>query len=93
MDFTDYGAEQTLRWVLGQTAQTPPAQLFVKLHIGDPGADGTGNPSGTTVREEYVPDTINAPGGGSDGNSKGTAINVIKAVSVALHPFESVTTT
>ena len=69
MDFSDYGAEQTLRWVLGQTAQTPPTQLFVKLHIGDPGANGLDNPSGTTTREEYVAGTINAPGGGTDGNA------------------------
>ena len=69
MDFTDYGAEQTLRWVTGETPQTPPASLFVKLHIGDPGADGNQNPAQETVRQEYIPDTINAPGGGSDGNA------------------------
>ena len=69
MDFTDYGAEQTLRWVMGQAAQTPPAQLFVKLHIGDPGADAVDNPAAETTRQEWVADTINAPGGGTGGNA------------------------
>jgi len=69
VDFTDYGAEQTLRWVLGQTAQTPPAAFWVQLHIGDPGADGTANPAAETTRQEYTPDVINAPGGGTDGNA------------------------
>ncbi len=65
MDFTDYGAEQTLRWVLGQTAQTPPTQFFVALHIGDPGVDALANPAGETLRVEYIPDTINVTGGGT----------------------------
>ena len=65
MDFTNYGAEQTLRWVLGQTAQAPPTEFFCALHIGDPGPDGTDNPAGETLRVEYVPDTINAVGGGT----------------------------
>ncbi len=63
MDFTNYGAEQTLRWVLGQTAQTPPAEFFVALHIGDPGNAGVNNPAGETLRVEYIPDAINVVGG------------------------------
>ena len=65
MDFTNYGAEQTLRWVLGQTAQAPPTQLFLALHIGDPGADGTANPAVESLRVEYVADTIDVTGGGT----------------------------
>ena len=63
MDFTNYGAEQTLRWVLGQTAQAPPSQFFCALHIGDPGADGVDNPAGETLRVEYIPDVIDVVGG------------------------------
>ena len=65
MDFTNNGAEQTLRWVLGQTAQAPPTLFFVALHIGDPGADGVDNPAAETLRVEYVPDTIDDTGGGT----------------------------
>ena len=65
MDFADYGAEQTLRWVLGQTAQAPPTSLFVQLHIGDPGPDGVANIAGETLRVEYVAGTIDVTGGGT----------------------------
>ncbi len=65
MDFTNYGAEQTLRWVLGQTAQTPPTEFFLALHIGDPGPDAADNLAAETLRVEYVPDTIDDTGGGT----------------------------
>ncbi len=65
MDFTDYGAAQTLRWVLGQTAQSPPTQFFVALHIGDPGALGVANPAAETLRVEYIPGSIDDTGGGT----------------------------
>ena len=32
------------------TAYTGPAALWVKLHVGDPGAAGTANPAGHTTR-------------------------------------------
>ncbi len=65
MDFTDYGAAQTLRWVLGQTAQAPPTQFFVALHIGDPGPDALAFPAAETLRVEYFPGSIDDTGGGT----------------------------
>lgn len=53
MDFSNAGAKATLDWVLGD-AVTPPAQLFIQLHIGDPGADGTANPAVENTREEVT---------------------------------------
>ena len=67
MDFTNYGAEQTLRWGLGQTAQAPPTQLFLALHIGDPGADGTANPAGEWLRGGVGLGHIGGHGGGPGG--------------------------
>ena len=49
-DFTDHGALETIRWVLAQTPGTPPTDLFIQLHIGDPGPDGLGNPAANTER-------------------------------------------
>jgi len=63
VDFTNHGAAQTLRWVLGQTPGTPPPAFYVQLHIGDPGPDGTQNVAGESLRVEYVPDAINDAGG------------------------------
>ena len=65
MDFSDYGAAQTLRWVLGQTAQAPPTQFFVALHIGDPGPTALANPAAETLRVEYTPGSIDDTGGGT----------------------------
>lgn len=49
-DFTDYGALQTIKAVLAQTPDAFPTDLYVQLHIGDPGADGLGNPAANTLR-------------------------------------------
>ena len=35
-------------------AWTEPANFFVKLHIGDPGAAGAGNVAGETTRQEAI---------------------------------------
>lgn len=49
-DFTDHGALETLKAVLAQTPAAFPTDLYVQLHIGDPGADGLGNPAANTLR-------------------------------------------
>jgi len=49
-DFSDHGALQSLQWVLAQGTPVAPASLFVQLHVGDPGADGLGNPAANTER-------------------------------------------
>jgi len=50
MDFADNGALNTLKWILGQSPGTPPPGLFIQLHVGDPGKDGTANIAGETTR-------------------------------------------
>lgn len=42
-------ANKWLAWLCG-TAETAPAANYVQLHIGDPGALGTANPSAVTTR-------------------------------------------
>ncbi len=78
MDFTDNGAEQTLQWVLGQAAPTPPASLFIKLHIGDPGADGTGNPAANTERQQVTFATITSPGSSVEGSAQALTDAVVE---------------
>jgi len=50
-DFANYGALQTLVWVMTGTG-TPPSggDLYIKLHTGDPGAEGTDNAAANTTR-------------------------------------------
>jgi len=49
-DFSDHGALQSLQWILAQGTPVAPVSLYVQLHIGDPGADGLGNPAANTER-------------------------------------------
>ena len=44
-NFTNVGSLETLKWVLAQTPIAPPTAVWVKLHIGNPGADGLDNPA------------------------------------------------
>lgn len=43
-------ANRILDHLRGGTAWTQPSGLYVKLHLGDPGAAGTSNPSVVTTR-------------------------------------------
>lgn len=54
-------SHQILNWVRGTAPASVPA-LYAKLHVGDPGANGTANPSVVTAR---VLVTMNAASGGS----------------------------
>jgi hypothetical protein len=53
-----------IKWLdmLGGTAFTAPAGAFAELHLGDPGANGTSNPSTETSRKSI---TYSAASGGS----------------------------
>ena len=67
MDFADHGALETLEWVLG-LAPTAPAALFLQLHTGDPGADGTANVATENSRQAV---TFAAPANtGTDGRAQ-----------------------
>jgi hypothetical protein len=50
MDFTAFGRNQTLDWVTGKIV-SPPTQMWVQLHIGDPGINGSDNVAAETTRK------------------------------------------
>lgn len=54
-------ANPVLDWLRGTAPASVPG-LWAKLHIGDPGAAGTSNPSAVTTRIQV---TMNAASGGS----------------------------
>ncbi|MGI5216244.1 phage tail fiber protein [Nocardia sp. CA-290969] len=54
-------ANPTLDWLRG-VAPPPVAGIWAKLHIGDPGANGTAQASAVTTRVQV---TLNAASGGS----------------------------
>jgi len=81
MDFTDHGALETIKWVLAQTPGTPPTSLFIQLHVGDPGADGTANPA---VENTRVAVTFDAAGNvGVDGQAEALTLGDTTWVAVA----------
>jgi hypothetical protein len=49
MNLTDHAQDQLVKWLVDIVA-TPPGDLWVKLHVGDPGSDATGNPAVETSR-------------------------------------------
>ncbi len=59
-------ANSILNHFRGGTAWVAPAGLFVKLHIGDPGAAGTAFPAGNTARQQG---TFGAAAAGSIANT------------------------
>lgn len=77
-------ANAVLDWLRGVAPSTVPA-LWVKLHLGDPGASGTANPSVVTTRMQA---TMNAASGGSmtlsavSGSWSMTATEAITHISV-----------
>lgn len=64
MSATNY-AENKILDVLGANATfTTPTNVYVKLHVGDPGEDAANNAAANTTRQEA---TFNAASGGSMG--------------------------
>lgn len=49
--FTAYFVNKAMDHCLGGVSWTPPAAIYLQLHIGDPGSDGTANVSATTTRK------------------------------------------
>jgi hypothetical protein len=59
---TAYLANKLLDHTFRNVAYTPPATVYVKLHVGPPGAAGTANPSTVTTR---LAATFSAASGGA----------------------------
>lgn len=71
-------------------AWTQPAAFCVKLHIGDPGAAGAGNPAAETTRKAV---TMSAASGGTITNSAAVTWTSLPAAETLTHvSFWSATT-
>ncbi len=68
-------------WLLGGSAPVRPTSRNVKLHIGDPGEDGTGNAAANTTRKAV---TFAAASGGvaaSSSSATWTAVSTTETYS------------
>lgn len=62
MSISNYAEDQILDHVTGTTTFTAPTEVYLKLHLGDPGEDGVGSPAVEDDRKEV---TFFAASGGS----------------------------
>jgi len=46
--FTTYFVNKVMDHSLGGVSWTPPTTVYLKLHVGNPGPDGTANPAATS---------------------------------------------
>ena len=51
MSISNYAELKILDHLTGRAAWTAPSTVYVKLHTGDPGEDGTSNAAGNTSRQ------------------------------------------
>ena len=54
MSISNYAELKILDHATGRAAWTAPTTVYVKLHLGDPGEDGTSNPAGETTRKSVA---------------------------------------
>lgn len=64
MSATNYAELKILDAIGANATFTTPTNVYLKLHIGDPGEDATGNAAANTTRQEA---TFNAAAAGSMG--------------------------
>lgn len=62
MSYSNYAENKILDHMLGTASWTAPTNVYIKLHTGDPGEDGTLNASAETTRKVA---TFAAASGGS----------------------------
>ena len=62
MTISNYLEDELLDTLDGSGSAYSASATYLKLHLGDPGEDGTGNPAAETTREAV---TFNASSGGS----------------------------
>jgi hypothetical protein len=51
-DATNFAENEIADWIGANGAPSAVTNVFIKLHIGAPGEDATGNPAGETTRQE-----------------------------------------
>jgi hypothetical protein len=66
MTISSYLEDELLDTLDGSGSAYSASATYLKLHIGDPGEDGTGNPAAETTRESV---TFNLSSGGSKSSS------------------------
>lgn len=54
MSISNYAENKLLDHVTGKASFTAPTTVYIKLHIGAPGEDGTTNPATNTVRKSVA---------------------------------------
>lgn len=75
MSLSNFLETEILDHVFGGAAYTAPTNIYVKLHTGDPGEDGTGNAAGETTRQEVTFGAASAGVISNDGEVQWTTVS------------------
>jgi hypothetical protein len=54
MSLSNFAETEIANWIGANGAPSAVTNVYLKLHIGDPGEDCTGNPAAHTTREEFT---------------------------------------
>lgn len=81
MSFSDFLENELLDHVFAPAAYTAPTNIYVKLHTGDPGEDGTGNAATHTTRVEATFGTASAGTISNDGAVSFTSLAGTETIS------------
>lgn len=81
MSFSNFLEDTLLDHVFGDVPYTPPTNIYVQLHTGDPGEDCTANPAGETTRVEV---TFGVP-------SDGVVVNDAEVLFTEMSTTETIT--
>lgn len=88
MPFSQYLADDILDWFKGGAFYSPPSNVFISVHTGDPGINGTSNDvtstvRGTANRVQIATSAFSAIGNASGGGREITNLNVVQITSNA----------
>ncbi len=79
MSISNYAEDKILDHVTGTSAFTAPTNVYLKLHLGNPGEDGTGNPAVEDDRQEVTFDPASGGSIVSDGTVEWTNVSTTEA--------------
>lgn len=79
---SNYAENEIADWIAGNGAPGTVTSVFVKLHVGDPGEDGTGNPATHTTRVEA---SFGAASGGAVSNDADIEFDSLSAQETITH--------
>lgn len=81
MSISNYAELEILDHLTGTASWTAPTNVYIKLHIGNPGEDCTGNPAAETTRKLATFDPASSGAISTDGTVEWTNVSTTEVYS------------